>query len=77
MIFKNMDSDYPIRGIEDKIPGVCYRTGSKSWIYWRLMTLWVQERRELSTLNDERKRDIFLDKCVGHDMTPELKLARD
>jgi hypothetical protein len=29
LIFTNGNSNYPIRGLEDTIPGVCYRTGPK------------------------------------------------
>jgi len=29
MIFQNQNSSYPIRGVPDDIPGVCYRSGPK------------------------------------------------
>ena len=32
LIFTNSSSNYPIRGLEDNIPGVCYRTGPKGWM---------------------------------------------
>jgi hypothetical protein len=32
LIFTNRNSRYPIRGLDDNIPRVSYRTGSKSWM---------------------------------------------
>lgn len=32
MIRKNKDSNYPIRGCSDDVPGVCYRTEPMRWI---------------------------------------------
>ena len=32
LIFTNLGSNYPIRGLEDNIPRVCYRTGRKGWM---------------------------------------------
>ena len=32
LIFMNSGSNYPIRGLEDNIPEVCYRTGLKGWM---------------------------------------------
>ena len=29
LIFTNMNMNYPIRGLEDNVPGVCYRMGPK------------------------------------------------
>jgi hypothetical protein len=32
LIFTNGNNNYPIRGLEDTIPRICYRTGSKGWM---------------------------------------------
>ena len=32
LIFTNSDSNYPIRGLEDNIPGVYYKMGPKGWM---------------------------------------------
>lgn len=32
IIFTNSNRTYPIRGIDDNIPGVCYLTSPKAWI---------------------------------------------
>jgi len=75
MILKNRDCNYPIRGVPDNIPGVCYRTGPKGWIDRRVMKLWVQERRTMPLLPDGRKRILVMDHCSGHNLTEELKNA--
>lgn len=73
MIFKNKDSNYPIRGVEDDIPGVCYRTGPKGWIDRRVMLLWTKEKRALPALPNGQRRVLFLDNCAGHALTDDLK----
>lgn len=40
MILKNNHSNYPIQGVPDVIPGVCYRNGPKEWIDRRVMVEW-------------------------------------
>lgn len=45
MIFKNKDRNYPIRGLEDNVPGVCYRTQPKGWMDGRLFAEYLNERR--------------------------------
>ena len=38
LIFMNSSSNYPIRGLEDNIPGVYYRMGPKGWMdQWMLL----------------------------------------
>lgn len=32
IIFKNNNRSFPIRGVEENIPGVCYMTGPKGWM---------------------------------------------
>ena len=75
MLFKNKDCSYPVRGIPDDVPGVCYRTGPKGWIDSRVMVEWVCERRALSPLPNGRKRILFVDNCSGHNMNAELRSA--
>lgn len=72
MIFKNKDRSYPIRGVPDTVPGVCYRTGPKGWIDGRVMKLWAEEKRALSRLPNNRKRVLFMDNCSSHKMNDEL-----
>ena len=40
MDFKNKDSNYPIRGTVDNIPGVAHRTGPKGWIDTTVLPQW-------------------------------------
>jgi hypothetical protein len=32
VLFTNKNCAYPIQGILDDVPGVCYRTGPRRWI---------------------------------------------
>ena len=45
LIFTNSGSNYPIRGLEDNIPGVCYRTGPKGWMDQALFAKFFAEPR--------------------------------
>ena len=75
IIFKNKDSKYPIRGIPDDVPGVCYRTGPKGSISKKVMLEWVKEDRILPRLPANQKRILFMDNCSSHGLTPELQAA--
>lgn len=43
MIFRNMDSNYPTRGGNDVVPGVCPRTGPEGSIDHRVFVEWVRD----------------------------------
>lgn len=43
MVFKNRDRNYPIRGVNDNVPGVSHCTGPKGWIGRRVMKEYVLE----------------------------------
>ena len=45
LIFTNSGSNYPIRGLEDNIPGVCYRTEPKGWMDQALCAEFFAEPR--------------------------------
>ena len=77
MIFKNKDSNYPIRGVSDDVPGVSYRTGPKGWITKRVMQEWVMDDRAMPRLPNNRRRVLFMDNCSSHNVTPELQAALD
>ena len=32
LIFKNQNRSYPIRGVADNVPGVCYRSSPRGWM---------------------------------------------
>lgn len=50
MIFKNRDTNCPICGVDDNVPGVIYCTGPKGWINRRVMKELVLEKRALPPL---------------------------
>lgn len=37
MVFQNAKSSYPIRGVNDETPGICYRSGLKGWMDKRFL----------------------------------------
>ncbi|ETL91449.1 hypothetical protein L917_10001, partial [Phytophthora nicotianae] len=44
-VFMNSEGNYPIRGVPDSIPGVCYRSSSKGWRTQKLCREYLKERR--------------------------------
>lgn len=66
MIFTNADRSYPVRGVADTVPGVCYRTGPKGWMDRRTFREYLKERRAQQPDRLGRKKTIFLDNCSGH-----------
>ena len=75
MIFQNKDRNYPIRGLQDNIPGICYRTGPKGWMDRKLFAEWVAETRANPQDPHGRQKVIFLDNCGGHNDTVESTTA--
>lgn len=71
MVFKNADSNYPIRNVPDTVPGVAYRTGKKGWMDRKVMCQWLSESRVITEIPNHR-RLLYLDNCSGHTETPEL-----
>jgi DDE superfamily endonuclease len=71
MIFTNKDRNYPIRGVPDDVPGVCYRTGPKGWMDRKVFVQWLEEKRANPPDKYGRKKVIFMDNCSGHNDTPE------
>lgn len=68
MIFVNEERSYPIRGVSDNVPYVCYRTGPKGWMGTSILLQYLAEPREIRQLFCGRKRTIFVDNCSqnGH-----------
>lgn len=73
--FSKKDCSYPIRGVEDNIPGVCFRTGPNGWIDGRFMKLWVREPRARPPIPSEKKRVLFMDNCSGQNFTGALQAS--
>lgn len=66
IVFQNMKRSYPIRGLEDNIPGVCYRSSPKGWMDGVTWEKWLGERRAINRLSDGKKRVLFVDNCSSH-----------
>lgn len=45
LIFQNAASSYPIRGVPDNVPGVCYRTAKKGFMTSELVPHYYREDR--------------------------------
>ncbi|KAL3682857.1 hypothetical protein R1sor_000879 [Riccia sorocarpa] len=75
IIFQNKDRRYPIRGIPDDIPGVCYRTGPKGWNDMTIFPQWFKETRVISRDRHDRTGIIYMDNCGCHNETPQLLAA--
>ena len=72
LIFTNPNSSYPIRGLNDNIPGVCYRTGPKGWMDQTLFSDYFVEPRAFQSDVHGRSKFIWVDNCTGHNMIPRL-----
>lgn len=75
MIFSNKDRSYPIRGLVDDVPGVCYRTGPKGWMDHQVFVQWLEEKRANPPDKYGRRKVIFMDNCSGHNDTNESVAA--
>jgi DDE superfamily endonuclease len=67
--------DYPIRGVEDNIPGVSYRVGPKVWMDRKVMAEYFGEKRAIWPLQEAKKRILYVDNCGGHNNTTESEEA--
>lgn len=72
LIFCNDSSNYPIRGLEDTIPGVCYRTGPKGWMDQSIFPQYFEEPRAYQPDIHNRTKYVWVDNCTGHNITPRL-----
>lgn len=66
LIFMNQNRSYPIRGVPDDVPGVCYRSSPKGWMDGATWKEWLGEPRALPKLIMGRKRHLFVDNCSSH-----------
>ncbi|MEM7298840.1 MAG: hypothetical protein AAF391_11305, partial [Bacteroidota bacterium] len=66
IIFSNANRSYPIRGVEDSVPGVCYRSSPKGWMDSDTWISWLQEPRAISALPGGVERTLFVDNCSSH-----------
>ena len=75
LIFTNSNRNYPICGLYDNIPGVCYRTGPKGWMDQTLFAEYFSEPRAFQFDVHGRSKVIWVDNCTGHNVTPQLSVV--
>jgi hypothetical protein len=69
VIFQNASESYPIRGVPDDVPGVCYRTTKKGFITQKLWAQYLQEPRAHyrgHVADRSKQRVIFVDNFNSH-----------
>jgi DDE superfamily endonuclease len=74
LVFQS-DGTYPIRGLEDNIPGVSYRVGKKGWMDRKVMAEYFGEHRAIRPLAQGAQRILFMDNCGGHGETSDSVAA--
>ena len=72
LIFTNSNSNYPIWGLEDNIPGVCYRTGPKGWMDQALFAEFFADPRAFQADIHGRRKLVWVDNCTSHNITSRL-----
>lgn len=72
LIFTNSNSNYPIRGLEDSIPGVSYRTGPKGWMTQSIFPQFFEDPRSYQPDVHNRIKHVWVDNCTSHNITPRL-----
>jgi DDE superfamily endonuclease len=74
MVFQSAGS-YPIRGVDDIVPGVAYRVGKRGWMDRRVLAEYSGESRAIWPLPAANQRVLFLDNCGGHNETADSSSA--
>jgi hypothetical protein len=62
MVFQSTGS-YPIRGVDDYVPGVAYRVGKRGWMDRRVLAEYFGESRAIRPLPAAEQRLPFLHNC--------------
>lgn len=75
IIFKNVSRSYPIRGVDDNVPGITYRSSPKAWMDACLFREWLDEPRIFKPLSSGRTRLLYVDNCSAHKVSPEVLQA--
>ena len=69
LIFTNLNSNYPIRGLNDNIPRMSYRIGSKGWMDQNLFANFFEEPRAFQPDLHGHTKLIW----TGHNLNPRLQ----
>lgn len=73
LFFSNKDMNYTINFVSDDVPGVVYRTGTKSWIDTFIMPQYLANKREMRDLPNGPIFLLFFIDCRAHNFTDELE----
>jgi hypothetical protein len=73
LIFTNAHRSYPIRGLEDTIPSVTYRTGPKGWMDQAIFPDYFNEPRAFQVDVQQCTKVVWLDNCSSHSLTLRLR----
>lgn len=72
MIFQDPGRTYPIPGVADDVPDVCYRTSPTGWVDTTVLESCFGEGSGFSPLPDGRKRVIFMEPSTWVPFAKEL-----
>jgi hypothetical protein len=72
LIFTTSSGKYPIRGLDDNIPELCYRTGPKGWMDQTLFVEYFSIPKALQSDVHGRLKVGWVDNCIGHNITLQL-----
>lgn len=65
MIFQNDRCSYPMQGVPDTVPGVCYSSGPKGRMDTRVFEEWLSGKRVMTPLPSGKERVLFVDIALG------------
>lgn len=74
IVFQNSNRSYPINGIADDVPDVCYRSQPNSSMDRQLFPAYFRDRA-IRALPKNGTRILFVDNSSVHNNTPELQAA--
>jgi DDE superfamily endonuclease len=73
-VFQSAGS-YPIRGVDDNVPGVAYSVGKRGWMDRRVLAEYFGESHAIWPLPAANQRVLLLDYCGGHNETADSSSA--
>ena len=75
LIFTNSNGNYLIRGLDENILGVCYRTGPKGWMDQTLFAEYFSEPKVFQSDVHGCWKVVWMDNYTCHNMTRQLSLV--
>jgi hypothetical protein len=72
IIFTNQMRNYPIRGIQHNVLGVCYRTKPKGWMDIKLFLQYFAEPQAYQGDPHQHLKHVWCDNLSSHNLSPKL-----